>query len=670
MRSMAALPLMVDERPIGALLLSFDEPRDFDEDQNAYLAALAAVVAQAMRRALAFRTQQTTSELLQRSLLPESVPELEGLAMGAYYESGGPGVDVGGDWYDVLPLADGRVAVTLGDVMGKGVGAAIVMGQVRCGPARVRPDRPDPDVVLERLDLLVSSLGMSEQIVTVAYAVIDGLADRLTLALAGHPSPILAITGSEPVQLDLPAGAPLGLGAGPWQATEVVLPPEALLLLFSDGLIETRTLGLADGVRELCERVAGIDQRRRHPRELCARLAELMRRHDSDDDVTMLAVMSTAGMSMRTATAEFPADSSASPMARRALAGLAGRLGGGRGRRGHRGPLPVRAGDQRDHPLRHHPAGDRAAGRRAAARPGAGPRTPRHRPAVRGPRARGHLRPRPDAGRVAGDGMERRAQRGRDHGVVRARPGPGQLTVEVLRYTAFSADPVRREPGRCRARRRWHGRRHHAGRGGEVGYSESAFLLPRGDGRFGVRYFSPLAEVPFCGHATIATAVAHADRFGTGPMLLDTRAGEVAVSTVGDEAGRVTATLTSVPPRSVPLDDEDRDRLLAALRWSADDLDGGLPLRVAYAGAWHPVVAVRERSRLADLSYDFDALGALMAERDWTTVALVCRSGPTSFDVRNPFPPGGVVEDPAPARPLLRSVATCASSAWWTFPRP
>jgi anti-sigma regulatory factor (Ser/Thr protein kinase) len=205
--------------------------------------------------------------------------------------------------------------------MGKGVGAAIVMGQVRAALRAYALIDPTPDLVLERLDLLVSSLGMAEQIVTVAYAVVDASRDRLTLALAGHPSPILATTGSEPVQLDLPAGPPLGLGAGPWQATEVVLPPEALLLLFSDGLVETRTLGLADGVHELCERVADIDQRRRHPRELCARLAELMRRHDSDDDVTMLAVMSTAGMSMRTATAEFPADSSASPMARRALAG-------------------------------------------------------------------------------------------------------------------------------------------------------------------------------------------------------------------------------------------------------------------------------------------------------------------------------------------------------------
>ena len=219
--------------------------------------------------------------------------------------------------------------------------------------------------------------------------------------------------------------------------------------------------------------------------------------------------------------------------------------------------------------------------------------------------------------------------------------------MEVLRYTAFSADPSGGNPAGVVLDAAGLDDATMLAVAAEVGYSETAYLEPRGDGRFGLRYFSPLAEVPFCGHATIATAVAHADRFGTGPMLLGTRAGEVAVSTVADGDGQVTATLTSVPPRSVPLEDDDRDRLLAALRWSADDLDGGLPLRVAYAGAWHPVVAVRERSRLADLAYDFDALGALMAERSWTTVDLVWRSSPMSFDVRCPFPPGGVVEDPA-----------------------
>ena len=321
-QAMAALPLLADDRPIGALLVSFAEPRQFDEDDQAYLSALSAVVAQAMKRALAFAAQQTTSELLQRSLLPDSVPELDGLAMGAYYETGGSGVDVGGDWYDVLPLDDGRVAVTLGDVMGKGVTAAIVMGQVRAALRAYALIDPSPEVVLGRLDILVASLGVPEQIVTVAYGVIDADRTRVTLALAGHPSPLLALPGdAAPQQVAMPIGPPLGLGAGPWQAETLVLPSEALLLLFSDGLVETRSLGLDEGVRELCDRVADIEQRRRHPRELCARLAELMRRHDTDDDVTMLAVMSTTGMSMRTATAEFPADSSASPLARRALAG-------------------------------------------------------------------------------------------------------------------------------------------------------------------------------------------------------------------------------------------------------------------------------------------------------------------------------------------------------------
>ena len=141
-RAMAALPMTVANEAIGGLLLSFGTDRHFDHNEQAFLAALAAQVTQAMKRALKFQVQQTTSELLQRSLMPESIPELTDLAMGAYYEPGGSGVDVGGDWYDVMPLADERVVVALGDVMGKGVPAAIVMGQVRCGDAGLRPDRP------------------------------------------------------------------------------------------------------------------------------------------------------------------------------------------------------------------------------------------------------------------------------------------------------------------------------------------------------------------------------------------------------------------------------------------------------------------------------------------------------------------------------------------------
>ncbi|WP_407696964.1 PhzF family phenazine biosynthesis protein [Streptomyces dysideae] len=148
-------------------------------------------------------------------------------------------------------------------------------------------------------------------------------------------------------------------------------------------------------------------------------------------------------------------------------------------------------------------------------------------------------------------------------------------------------------------------------------------------------------------NATIATAVAHAHRHGVGALQLRTKAGPVSVSTAKAPDGTVTATLVSVPPRSVPLAEADLAELLTALRRSAGDLDPALPPRVAYAGAWHPVVAVAGRGRLADLDYDMPALADLMRRRDWTTVALVWRESPTVFHARNPFPPGGVVEDPA-----------------------
>jgi PhzF family phenazine biosynthesis protein len=218
--------------------------------------------------------------------------------------------------------------------------------------------------------------------------------------------------------------------------------------------------------------------------------------------------------------------------------------------------------------------------------------------------------------------------------------------MEVLRYAAFTDDPAGGNPAGVVLDAAGLDDATMLATAAEVGYSESAFLAPRDDGRFAVRYFSPLAEVPFCGHATIATGVAWAERHGAGTMLLDTRAGEVRVETSTAD-GLTTATLTSVPPRVEPLSDELVPRLLAALRWSAAELDASLPVRVAYAGARHPVVAAATRQRLADLDYDFDVLGALMAEQDWTTVQLVHRTGPAAFDVRDPFPPGGIVEDPA-----------------------
>lgn len=220
--------------------------------------------------------------------------------------------------------------------------------------------------------------------------------------------------------------------------------------------------------------------------------------------------------------------------------------------------------------------------------------------------------------------------------------------MEISRYVAFSTDPDGGNPAGVVLDARGADDATMLAVAAEVGYSETAFVVEGDDGALDVRYFSPLAEVPFCGHATIATAVAHAERHGTGRLRLRTAAGPVTVTTDRSADGTLVATLVSVAPRTAPIEDADLAELLAILGWSAaDDLDPALPPRAAFAGAWHPVIAAASRDRLARLDYDMAALTALMARLDWTTIDLVWRESPTVFHARNPFPPGGVVEDPA-----------------------
>ncbi len=167
----------------------------------------------------------------------------------------------------------------------------------------------------------------------------------------------------------------------------------------------------------------------------------------------------------------------------------------------------------------------------------------------------------------------------------------------------------------------------------DVGYSETAFVVGEGPR---VRYFSPDMEVPFCGHATIATAVALGD--GTHPFA--TNAGEVVV-VVRDGI----ATLTSVAPHVAPA--PALTEVLAAFGLTEDDLAPAMPPRVAYAGARHLILPLAERATLAAMAYDFEALRTRMTAEDWITVALVHRRDARTFDVRNAFAVGGVVEDPA-----------------------
>ncbi len=180
----------------------------------------------------------------------------------------------------------------------------------------------------------------------------------------------------------------------------------------------------------------------------------------------------------------------------------------------------------------------------------------------------------------------------------------------------------------------------------EVGYSETAFVAPtRGENRT-IRYYSPEMEVPFCGHATIATGVVLGETEGDGIYRLATAVGEVPVI-VKSQGGVWEASLVSVEPKYTGASDVLVNQAISALGWQTSDLDGSIPPARAYAGAWHLILAVNDLHRLDKLDYDFESLKALMLQEGLTTLQLVWRESTNLFHSRNPFPVGGVVEDPA-----------------------
>jgi PhzF family phenazine biosynthesis protein len=185
----------------------------------------------------------------------------------------------------------------------------------------------------------------------------------------------------------------------------------------------------------------------------------------------------------------------------------------------------------------------------------------------------------------------------------------------------------------------------------DVGYSETAFLTATGSNaasrEYDVRYFTPKGEVPFCGHATIAAGVALAEREGAGDFLFHVAAGDIPVKTRIDGTSGVVAAFLSVAPAIYPVEPSDLQLALSAIGWRSDELDPALPPRIGYAGAHHLILAAATRQRLAELDYDFAALKTYMLERKLITVDLVWRESELVYHARNPFPVGGIVEDPA-----------------------
>jgi len=180
----------------------------------------------------------------------------------------------------------------------------------------------------------------------------------------------------------------------------------------------------------------------------------------------------------------------------------------------------------------------------------------------------------------------------------------------------------------------------------QVGYSETAFLTKQAGG-WRVRYFAPEMEVPFCGHATIALGAALGERFGEGTYKIFLNASEISVSATKAENGVFTATLQSPETWSGDAPEEYIDKVLAAFNFGRESLDPRFPIRFAFAGAKHLILAVKDHKTLTDMSYQFDVVKKLMADQELVTINVIWYESDELFHSRNAFASGGVYEDPA-----------------------
>ncbi|MFG1885020.1 SpoIIE family protein phosphatase [Micromonospora sp. NPDC049102] len=322
-RSMASLPLGTSVVR-GGLTVGYQVAHTWSAAERALLAASAELIGQAAERARRFETQHGTAQLLQRSMLPEHLPDLPRLRIAARYDPGVDGNAAGGDFYDAFLLPSGALGVVLGDVAGHDVQAAARMGQVRAALRALALADPAPDAVLAGLDRLVTSLGVEagthELFVTVAFGVIDAERQELTLASAGHPAPLIRRCTPDgrcnAEYVDLPAGPPLGLGGRPTTVT-VAFPPGDTLLLFSDGVVERRRQSLSAGMDALGDAVAKAGTS--DPRALCA-VATAAVAGGTEDDVAVLAVEHALKPS-RSAAMEMPAEPTAPSRVRHWMTG-------------------------------------------------------------------------------------------------------------------------------------------------------------------------------------------------------------------------------------------------------------------------------------------------------------------------------------------------------------
>jgi PAS domain S-box-containing protein len=287
--SYLAVPLIARNEILGAFdLIRADNPAPFDEDDVLLAQELAARAAVAIDNARWHQSVRNSAETLQRSLLPDHPPRLTGLEVASLYQPAQATSEVGGDWYDVVPLAGDRTALVVGDVMGNGIDAAATMGRLRTATRAYADLDLAPHEVLRHLDKL--TCGLEHYIATCLYAVYDPHRHRCRIANAGHLPPVLLRPDRRPELLDLPAGTPLGVGGVRFDTTTFDLNPADRLVLYTDGLVETRDHPIDERLDALLHT---LDEPFRPLDDTCRWLLHSLRHPDDHDDVAILIARAT-----------------------------------------------------------------------------------------------------------------------------------------------------------------------------------------------------------------------------------------------------------------------------------------------------------------------------------------------------------------------------------------
>ncbi|WP_261801860.1 SpoIIE family protein phosphatase [Streptomyces sp. ISID311] len=324
----AYLPVIASGRAIGLCVVSFSEPHAFSDEERTLLTALSGLVGQALERARLYDVEHVRAQQLQRGLLPRALPRLPAATAAARYLPAGRGEEVGGDWYDLIPLSADRVALVIGDVMGHGITEAAVMGRLRTAVRTLAELDMPPDELFGRLNDLVWELG-EDSYATCLYADFDPVARTCSYCLAGHLPPIVIHPDGTVHSPDVSPDPPLGAADPPFSAHQLHLPDESLLVLCTDGLVESDTRDVDQGLVQLGRILAEVavptvrfgatDHDDVRPlEELCDTVvsALLPDREQTTDDAGLLIVRTRCTAANDVASCTLPEDPQAAGQAR------------------------------------------------------------------------------------------------------------------------------------------------------------------------------------------------------------------------------------------------------------------------------------------------------------------------------------------------------------------